>query len=148
MLDYVEKMFDGMEYMIHDLRKPSYQKNMEIFREKNGHFFREMIQYVEQSTDKEAAAKEIADCITDAVNNSFTKKGKIHSRTQVDLNFFMIYYVFPAILLTESEDATLIADHIRDTWAAKFKNSNIQYTDYDRIYGSFHNKLFGIPINI
>ena len=148
MLDYVEMMFDGKEYMIDNLRKPSYQKNMEIFREKNGHFFREMIQYVEQSTDKEAAAQEIADCITDAVNNSFSKKGKVRTRTQVDLNLFMIYYVFPAILLTESEDATLIADHIRDTWAAKFKNSNIQYADYDRIYESFHNKLFGIPINI
>lgn len=147
MLDYVEMMFDGMESMMHDLRKPSYRKNMEIFREKNGHFIQEMIQFVEQSTDKEAAAKEIADCITNAVNNSFSKKGKIPSRTQVDLNFYMIYYVFPAILLTESGDATLIADRIRDAWAAKFKNSNIQYTDYDRIYESFHNKLFGIPIN-
>lgn len=148
MLDHVEMMFDGMEYMIHNLRKPSYQKNMETFREKNGHFFREMVQYVEQSTDKEAAVKEIADCIADAVNNSFSKRGKIRSHTQVDLNLFMIYYVFPAILLTESEDATLIADHIRDTWAAKFKNSNIQYADYDRIYESFQDRIFGIPINL
>lgn len=147
MLDHVEMMFDGMEYMMDNLRKPSYQKNMEMFREKNGHFFREMIHYVEQSTDKEAAAKEIAYCITDAVNNSFSKRGKIRSRTQVDLNLFMIYYVFPAILLTESEDATLIADNIRDAWAAKFKDSNIQYTDYNRIYESFQNKIFGIPIN-
>ena len=147
MLDYVETMFDGMEHMMHDLRKPSYRKNMEMFREKNGHFFQEMIQYVEQSADKEAAAKEIADRIADAVNNRFSQKGKMHSLTQVDLNFFMIYYVFPAILLTESEDATLIADRIRDAWAVKFKNSDIQYMDYDRIYESFHNKLFGIPIN-
>ena len=147
MLDHVEMMFDGMKYMIHNLRKPSYQENMEMFREKNGQFFQEMIQYVKQSPDGEAAAKEIADCITDAVKNSFSKKGKVHSRTQVDLNLFMIYYVFPAILLTESEDATMIADHIRDTWAAKFKNSDIQYADYDRIYESFQERIFGIPIN-
>ena len=147
MLDHAEMMFDGMKYMIHNLRKASYQENMEIFREKNGQFFQEMIQYVKQSSDGEAAAKEIADCITDAVKNSFSKKGKVHSRTQVDLNLFMIYYVFPAILLTESEDATMIADHIRDTWAAKFKNSDIQYADYDRIYESFQERMFGIPIN-
>ena len=147
MLDHAEMMFDGMKYMIHNLRKPSYQNNMEIFREKNGHFFQEMIQYMEQSADREAAADEIADCIIDAVMNSFSKKGKIHPRTQVDLNLFMIYYVFPAILLTKSEDATLLANHMRDTWAAKFKNSDIQYTDYDRIYESFQDRIFGIPIN-
>ena len=147
MLDHVEMMFDDMKYMIHNLRKPSYQKNMETFRDKNGHFFQEMIQYMKQSIDKEAAAKEIADCITDAVKNSFSKKGKINSRIQVDLNLFMIYYVFPAILLTESEDAVLVAEHIRETWAAKFKNSNIQYADYDRIYESFQDRIFGIPIN-
>lgn len=147
MLDHAEMMFDGMKDMIQNLRKSSYQKNMEIFREKNGHFFQEMMQYMKQSTDKEAAAKEIADCITDAVKNSFSKKGKMHSGTQVDLNLFMVYYVFPAILLTESEDATLIADRIRDTWAARFKNSNIQYADYDKMYESFQEKIFGIPIN-
>ena len=147
MLDHAEMMFDGMKYMIQNLRKSSYKENMEIFREKNGHFFREMIHYMEQSTDKEVAAKEIADCITDIVKDNFSKKGKINSRTQADLNLFVIYYVFPAILLTESEDATLIADHIRDTWAATFKNSNIQYADYDRIYSGFQDRIFGIPIN-
>lgn len=147
MLDHAEMMFDEMKYMIHNLRKTSYQKNMEMFREKNGHFFQEMIQYVKQSTDKEAAAEEIADCIADIVMDRFSKKGKIRSHTQVDINLFMIYYVFPAILLTKSEDATLIADHIRDTWAAKFKNSNLQYADYDKIYGSFQERIFGIPIN-
>lgn len=143
MIDHAETLFDGMKDMMKKLKKSTYQKNMEIFREKNGPLFQEMIEYTGQSEDKEASAQEIADCITDAVKNRFSKKGKIYSHTQVDLNLFMIYYVFPAILLTESEDATLIADHIRDTWAAKFKDSNIQYGDYDRIYGAFREKIFG-----
>lgn len=144
MLDHADMMFDNMKEMIENQQKSSYQKNMEIFREKNGHFFQKMIRYTEQSEDKGAAAREIADCITDAVKNRFSKRGKINSRTQVDLNLFMIYYVFPAILLTGSEDATLIADQIRDTWAARFKNSNIQYVDYDKLYGSFQKKILGI----
>lgn len=144
MLDQIEIIFDNMTGMMKKLKKVSYRKNMEIFQEKNGHFFQEMIQYTEQSTNKDAAADEIAERFTGAVWDRFSKNGKIRSTTQVDLNLFVIYYVFPSILLTGSDDATLIADHIRDAWAAKFKDSNIQYADYDKIYGSFREKIFGM----
>ena len=144
MLDHVETMFDGMLDMMKRLKKDSYQENMKSFREKNGHFFQEMVQYAKQSAEKETAAGEIAERFTDAVRDGFSKKGKIRPHTQVDLNFFMIYYVFPAILLTQSEDAKLIADHIRDAWAATFKDSDIQYADYDKIYGAFREKIFGL----
>ena len=60
------------------------------------------------------------------------------------MNFFMIYYVFPAILLEESEVNDLIAGSIRNAWEAKFKDSKIQYADYDKIYHAFREKIFGI----
>lgn len=119
MLENVGSMFDGMLDMMKKLKKASYESNMKAFRERNGHFFREMIQYVEQSGDKEAAAKEVADIFTDAVKETFSVRGKIRSRTQIDMNFFMIYYVFPAILLEESEVNDLTAGSIRDAWEAK-----------------------------
>lgn len=143
MLNHVETIYDNMTGMMKKLKKASYCKNMEAFQEKNGHFFQEMIQYTEKSGDKETAAREIAERFTDAVWDSFSKNGKIRSITQADLNLFTIYYVFPAILLTGSDDATMIADHIRDAWTAKFKDSNIQYMDYDKIYESFQEKIFG-----
>ena len=143
MLNHVETIYDNMTGMMKKLKRASYCKNMEAFQEKNGHFFQEMIQYTEKSEDKETAAREIAERFTDAVWDSFSKNGKIRSITQADLNLFTIYYVFPAILLTGSDDATMIADHIRDAWAAKFKDSNIQYMDYDKIYESFQEKIFG-----
>ncbi|MDE7021290.1 MAG: hypothetical protein K2P23_10415, partial [Lachnospiraceae bacterium] len=80
----------------------------------------------------------------DAVKESFSVSGKIKSRTQLDMIFFMIYYVFPAVLLEESEVSDLIAGSIRDAWGVKFKDSNIQYADYDKIYGAFREKIFGI----
>lgn len=144
MLNNIETIFDNMTGMMKKLKKASYRKNMEAFQEKNGHFFREMVQYTEQSTDKKAAAEKIAEYFTDMVWDSFSKNGKIRPVTQVDLNLFVIYYVFPSILMTGSNDATLIADHIRDAWSVKFKNSNIQYTDYDKIYNSFSEKIFGM----
>ena len=91
------------------------------------------------------AAEEIADTLINRVEKKFaSKKGKIDSRTQVDLNFFMIYYVFPTILGTEHEYAKLIADSICSAWGKRFKESQIQYTDYDTLYGSFREKIFGI----
>ena len=144
MLDNIETIFDNMAGMMKKLKKVSYRKNMEAFQERNGHFFQEMIQYTKQSADKEAAAEKIAEYFTDMVWDHFSKNGKIRPVTQVDLNLFVIYYVFPSILMTGSDDATLIADHIRDAWSAKFKNSNIQYTDYDKIYDSFNEKIFGM----
>ena len=144
MLNQVETMFDDMLNMMKKLKKASYEKNMKTFREKYGHFFEEMAQYTDASEDKETAAKEVAAVFTEAVNKKFSVKGKVWPRTQADLNFFMIYYVFPAVLLTESENKDLIAKSIRDEWAAKFKDSDIGYADYDKIYGGFRQKILGI----
>ena len=71
-----------------------------------------MTEYTENASDKETAAKELAVDFTDKVYDAYVspKKGKIDSAIQTDLNFFMIYYVFPAILLTEHDDAKLIAE--------------------------------------
>lgn len=144
MLNQVETMFDEMKGMMKKLKKASYEKNMSAFREKYGHFFTEMTEYVEKSGDKDAAAKEIAVVYTDAVKNKFSVKGKIKPYIQADLNLFMIYYVFPAILLTESEYKDLIARNICDEWGVKFQESKIGYVDYDRIYNGFREKIFGI----
>lgn len=144
MLDQVETMFDGMVDMMKKLKKSSYKKNMESFRGKNEHFFQEMTQYVEEKESKEEAAEEVAEAFTTAVEKNFSVRGKMKSRTQADLNFFMIYYVFPAILLEKSEYSDLIAGKIRDLWRKKFKNSNIEYTSYDRLYETFREKILGI----
>ena len=144
MLNQVETMFDDMLVMMKKLKKASYEKNMKTFRETYGHYFEEMAQYVEENQDQKAAAKEVAVVFTDAVNEKFSKNGKIKPRTQADLNFFMIYYVFPAVLLVERDSKDLIASSIQEAWAAKFKDSNIGYTSYDKIYGGFREKIFGI----
>ena len=132
MLNHVETIFDGMVDMMKKLKK------------KNDHFFQEMAQYVVERENREEAVREVAEVFTSAVEENFSVRGRIRPRTQADLNFFMIYYVFPAILLTESEAADLIASGIRDTWRKKFKDSNIDYTDYDRLYNTFRDKILGI----
>lgn len=146
MLDHVEIVFENMKPMMKKLKKKNYKSNMEDFLGRYGHYFQEMTILTENADDKEAAADEIARTFAECVERKFTspKKGRIDGVVQLDLNFFMIYYVFPAILKTGHEDAKLIADHIRDEWSRRFKDSDIQYTDYDSIYSAFREKIFGL----
>ena len=143
MLYQVETMFDDMERKIRKLKKKKYEENMESFMADNEAYFLEMEAYLSKG-DPEAAAKEISKTFVEAVKNRFEVKGKIKGTVQADLNFFMIYYVFPAILKRGHEQATLLADTLCETWGNSFKDSKISYTDYDRLYNTFREKIFGI----
>ena len=146
MLDHVEILFEDMRPMMKKLKKKTYKINMEEFLSRHGQYFHEMTEITANADDKEAAAAEMAREFVDSVEKHFTspRKGRIENVVQLDLNFFMIYYIFPAILKTEHEDARLIADHILDEWSGRFKDSDIQYTDYDSLYAAFREKIFGI----
>lgn len=144
MPDHVEMMFEGMSVLIKRLKKASYEKNMKMFRERNRAAFREMTAYVDAAENKDAAAKQLAQSFTGRVREIFQVKGKIKSYTQADMNLFMVLYVFPAILLTNHPEAKRIAGAIRDAWRDTFKNSNIDYRDYDTIYNSFNEKIMGL----
>ena len=143
MLDRIETIFDNMGPMLKKVKKKKYEENMKEFREKYNHYFFEMTDYM-KAEKKEVMAREIAETFVRAVKERFEIRGRIKGYQQIDLNFFMIYYVFPAILMTQHEDARLIADTLCETWGNSFKDSKIQYTDYDTLYQSFREKIFGI----
>lgn len=144
MLDGVENIFEEMQPMMKKLKKNSYEKNMVQFREMHGHYFTEMMEHMEGAEDKEKAAGEIGKAFVDKVEAAYKKNGKIAGKMQADLNFFMIYYTFPAILMTHSDYAKQVADSICGEWGARFKDSKIGFADYDTIYGGFREKIFGI----
>lgn len=144
-MEHMELMYEDMERMLKKLKKPSFEKKSAEFVERHGHFFKEMTEYVAQAEDKEQAAAEIGRQLTADVRKTFSnKRGKINSGDQANLNLFTIFYVFPTLLRTEHPDARLIADAICSAWAKEFKGNNIQYTDYDTLYQTFRNKIFGI----
>ena len=145
MLNGIENIFEKRDIMLKHLKKKSFEENTEFFKNQYGYLFDEMFEYVGEAEDKEAAANDVAQVLVEAVTKKFAvKKDKISGRDQVDLNFFMIYYVFPTILSYESANNKLLADTICDKWGSSFKDSRIQYTDYDSFYGSFRHKIFGI----
>lgn len=146
MLVGVGSMFDNMSSMLKRLKKKSYEENSKKFWRENMNYFFEMTDYVAAAEDKENAAKTIAETLADEVEAKFATgaKKKIPNAKQVDINFFMIYYVFPSLLKTQHDDCKLIADSICTEWNSRFKNSEIGYTDYDTLYKSFKEKIFGI----
>lgn len=143
MLNQVETMFDDMEKMIKKLKKKQYEENMENFMTAYEAYFLEMETYMSEN-DSQTAAKEISRVFVDAVKERYEVKGKIKGYVQADLNLFMIYYVFPTILKRDHEHAKLLADTLCETWGNSFKDSKIGYTDYDSLYKSFREKIFGI----
>ena len=87
----------------------------------------------------------MATAFGDMVQDRFGKRGKISGRSQMDINVFMIYYVFPSILLTNSECARILADAIRDEWRGRFRDSaQIGYTTFEELCGTFQEKFLGI----
>lgn len=143
MLEQVVSMFDNMDEMVQGMKKKFYEQRMQDFREKHGHYFEEMTAFVEGTEDKTAAAYAIADTFTETVFEKFQVKGKLSSGRQLDLNLFMTYYVFPALLLTKHEDAEKIAEVLCNQWNERF-HTKIGYTTYESLYASFREKIFGI----
>ena len=146
MLENIVSIYDNKKELMQHLKKKNYEKNMKEFRNSYNKYFFEMTDYVGAAENKEAAAKEIAKIFVDETENAFAKglKKKIPGYVQSDLNFFMIYYVFPAILMTLSDDSKLIADTLCEEWKSRFKGGQIGYTDYETLHGAFKEKIFGI----
>lgn len=145
MLEQAGAMFDNMEAMMYRLKKKEYRERMEQFREKNRAVLTEMTDFAGQANNRDEAAAQVAKALADAVEARFAKRGKISGRSQMDINLFMIYFVFPAILLTQSECAVPLADAIRDEWRGRFRNSaQLGYTTYEEISSTFQEKFLGI----
>lgn len=145
MLEQAGSMFDDMEGMLNRIKKKVYGERMNFFRKKNAQLLSEMTGFVEQAEKRDEAAMQVAKAFADAVEARFAKRGKISGRSQMDINLFMIYFVFPAILLTESDCAVSLADAIRDEWRGRFRDSaQLDYTTYEEISGTFKEKFLGL----
>jgi len=132
----VEKIFEDVDYLSKVHTKKDYEIQMNLFKEQRY----ELLNGLVEADDVQAEA----DVFCDDVTNAFKKFGKVRGSDLMNLNYFMIYYVFPSIL-SDKEDGNRICDIIKDTWNNHFK-SNINYTDYETLRDGFQMKIFGIPI--
>ena len=145
MLEQMPALFDQYEkkLVFSSHKRKTYEANVEAFCKEHGKLLSEMIDFISAREDKDAAADEIAMRMVDAVNEKYRKWGRVSVKRRTDLGFYLIYYVFPALLLKEEPEGKLLADHIRDIWNREMKEK-ISYADYETIRASFQDKLLGI----
>ena len=145
MLEQMPTLFDQYEkkLVFSSHKRKTYEAYFETFCKEQGRLLSDMIDLMTAREDKEAAADEIAMCMVDAVREKYSKWGRVSVKRRTDLGFYLIYYVFPALLLKEEPEGKILADHIRDTWNREMKEK-ISYADYETIRASFQDKLLGL----
>ena len=80
------------------------------------------------------------------VHVAFDKFGKARMGNFMNLNIFLIIFVFPAIIMNKGERVPAICDALKDAWNSRFR-CNIDYSDYDSIMDSFQNRILGFKLD-
>lgn len=143
MLENVSVMFEEKNFFLRRMRRPLYEKNMEVFQTNYKKYFDEIIDTVKAAEDKQATAEQLGECFATQMRTAYVKKKKIPAQLAMDLNLMMIYYVFTGILLTKDANAELIADAFKKKWNEVMECS-IDYANYETIREGFAGKLFGL----
>lgn len=132
---HAKEIFAGYEDLLRKFRKNDYISNMERFTNKWQDVFKETI----ASDNRE----EIATNFVNEIEAIYKRFGRVSKTRKIDLNLFMVYFVFPLMQNIEAEGAEEMCDILVDTWNDKFGTS-IEYMTYDEILGSFKDKMFGM----
>ena len=133
----IDKIFESYEPFSRITTKKEYENRMSTFQAERYAYLRELT----EATDIAVASKTFCD----GVHEKFKKFGKVRTGELMDLNCFLIYYIFPSILKNEGERAAAICNTLKDTWNSRFK-CDINYTDYDSLMGGFKKKILGIAV--
>ncbi len=131
----IEKIFEDVDYLSRVHSKKEYESYSRAFMSDRYYLLEDLISEDDVQTQSQLFCED--------VYSSFKKFGKVRGRDQMNLNYFMIYYLFPNLL--KEENGKEICDTLKDEWNQKFK-CNISYTDYDSLMEGFQTKIFGIPI--
>lgn len=137
------EIFDNLGPMSRVKTKAQYEKMTEDFKSRNMANMQELFAHIDGEADKAAAMQTVAADFAQETFDSFAKRGKVKGTDQMNLSYFMIYYVFPTILTERTEDGEAICDAMKEAFNTRFK-ANISYTDYETLYNGFVTKIFGI----
>ena len=132
------KIFEGVEPLSMISEKTKYEDAMNMFLSERYSYLKELV----EATDVAAASK----AFCNEVNDAYKKVGKSRMGDFTNLNIFLIYFIFPAILKNEEERAAAICDALKDAWNSRFR-CNIDYSDYDSLMEGFQNRILGFKTN-
>lgn len=139
----IQEIFDNLAAMSRVKTKAGYESMTEDFKARNMANLQELFDHIDNEGDKAAAMQTVAADFAQETFDTFAKRGKVKGTDQMNLSYFMIYYIFPTVLTARPEDGTAICDALKDAFNTRFK-ANISYTDYETLYNGFVTKIFGI----
>lgn len=143
MLQGIEQIFENITEMNAGLKRTTYQEKFEKFQAEYGYYFEEMNAYMEETENHEAAAEAVGIRLMHAAEKKCgNRRGKLDGRTRSELSLFMVYYVFPSILL-QGENMTELAEGVLKVSRKELRNKELQYADYQTIYDGFSDKILG-----
>lgn len=132
---HTKEIFADYEHYLRKFRKKDYIQNMELFRAK----WNEILAATVQAGNYEEVAKDFVE----QLKNTYKRFGKVSKTRKIDLGLFLIYFVFPGILLTEKAGAKELCDILADSWNEEM-GTCIEYLSYDEIVENFNDKTFGM----
>lgn len=95
------------------------------------------------SGDMKKVLFHVADSFIEESVNIWKEKGKLpKGRKSIELNMYMVMYVFPGIIATGSEFSWEIAETIGERWHNSFESNVLKCTDYDTINAGFRRSIF------
>ncbi len=136
------ELFDEREGYLRKLKKESYEINTQRFDTDYGPALRALLESAGASGDTAGSYVSEALDFSRKIYDKYEKKGKINSILLMDLNFMMVYYVFPYLLKNKDKGGEEFAAVLKDKWNETM-GSNISYTTYEDLYSGFKKKLFG-----
>ncbi len=136
-------LFRDRDMYLRKLKQTTYEENYEIFRDRYGSLITDAVNAAPDDADEgRSAMEETATDLAENILNEYGKKNKISPNTLLDLNFIMIYYIFP-YLLKSGEKGERFASVLKDKWNETL-HCNISYAPYEEIYAGFKKKLLGL----
>lgn len=139
----VDSLFSEADQTVKGFQRNVYAENFENYLTAQKDNLTAMHDMMDHAPDRQQAAQEIAQVVVDSAKRAMeAQKGKIgREAAQMNRNMYMVTFLLPALLYPDNEKYMDLAETICGTWAAAFKNSNIQPAGYDTLVNGFKRKF-------
>lgn len=149
------KMYNDRDKYNSKFKMKTYMDAVEDFCSDYMGMFREMLNQIDEvaaSCDNEET-DEIPDEVSskiDEIATEFVKQSESiikkenkqpGAKVMLEYNMYAVMYIFPCILETKKKYSEELTKTIVKKWNSSFKNTNLQYSDYETINSGFRRKL-------
>lgn len=147
-LGAVAALLEQEEKWIQEFGRDTYAASFEEYLAENRELWNSFRQLFREETNDEETENAVADVLVNKAKELVDMQNKriTREKTQLNINLYMVSYVFPALLECQEYrqkdgNAGKMAETICKKWKETFPKYAIQYADFDSIKSGFKQKL-------